>query len=199
MAGLIKKELGGLVGEVKAAATVAGGSFGVLWVIELVNWMGGHWLNQYGVVPRTLHGLWGLLTMPLLHDGWGHLLGNTMAGIPLALMAMERKRSDFFLVAGTSALTGGLMAWLLGGAGTVHVGASGVVFGLMGFLVARGFVEKRFWPIVMSVLVAIFYGGSLFSMLPFLMPGVSWQGHLGGFLGGLLVARMVGRQGKKRA
>lgn len=195
MAGLIKKELGALATELRAATKAVGFSFGVLWLIQTINWIGGHWLNVYGVIPRTTVGLWGLLTMPFLHDGWGHLLANTIAGVPLAFMAMERRRRDFFIVAGVSALTGGLMAWLLGGTGTVHVGASGVVFGLMGFLLARGFVERRAGPIIMSVLVAFFYGGSMFSMLPFLYPGISWQGHLGGFLGGLLVAKLLGGKG----
>ena len=198
MAGLIKREFGGLVADVKSAGKVALGVTGVLWAANFVNWVSGWAFTQYGVVPRTVDGLWGLLTMPLLHGGWGHLFANTLAFIPLAFMAMERKKSDLAVVTAVTMVTSGLGCWLLGSTGSVHVGASGVVFGLIGFLLGRGIWERRAGPMIMSVVVGAVFGGSLFTMIPGLTAGISWQAHLFGFLGGLLCAKLLGGGGSKK-
>jgi len=191
MAGVIKKEFGALLKDVKTAGKVSLGAFGVLWAVNFVNWVTGWAFLEYGVVPRTVDGLWGLLTMPFLHGGWGHLLANTLAGIPLALMAMERKKSDLAVVTAVTMVTSGLGCWLLGATGSVHVGASGVIFGLIGFLLGRGIWERRAGPMIMSVVVGAVFGGSLFTMIPGLTAGISWQAHLFGFLGGLLCAKLL--------
>lgn len=195
---LIAREAGALVTDLKKAAKWSVGAAAALTGITTVNWLMGWDLLAYGVAPRTTAGLAGILAMPLLHAGWGHLIGNVFAGIPLAFMSMERKRSDFVVVSVVSALTSGLGCWLFGATGSIHVGASGVVFGLIGFLLGRGWYERRPGPMIMAGGVGFFFGGALLTMLPGLFAGISWQAHLFGFLGGLFVAKVLGGRLKKK-
>ena len=192
MANVVRREFQGLVKELKHSALLTGGTVALVWAVFVVDVVMGGALLEYGVVPRTVAGLGGLLTMPFLHAGFWHIFGNTVAGVPLALLSMERKRSDFLVVAAVTAVTAGLGAWLFGAAGSVHVGASGVVFGLLGFLMARGFFERRIVPILMSLFVGSVWGSMLIGLVPGLFAGISWQAHLFGFLGGVGVARLLG-------
>ena len=172
----------------------------LLVLIEVTDWLvfdGG--LDAYGVHPRSLVGLGGILTMPFLHAGFGHLVGNLLAGVPLAFLSMERSAKDFLAVVAVSGLTAGLGAWLFGAGGSVHIGASGVVFGLLGFLMLRGVFERRIMPILMSLFVGLGWGGMLLGLVPGLFAGVSWQAHLFGFAGGALVARMLGTRLRQKA
>ena len=172
----------------------------LLVLVEAVDWLvfNGS-LDGFGVHPRTLVGLGGILTMPFLHGGFWHLASNLLAGVPLAFLSMERSRKDFFAVVAVSSLTAGLGAWLFGGVGTVHIGASGVVFGLLGFLMLRGVFERRILPILMSLFVVLGWGGMLIGLVPGLFAGISWQAHLFGFLGGALVARIMGKELRQKA
>ncbi len=99
---------------------------------------------------------------------------------------------DFAVVTVAGALTSGLGAWLIGGAHTVHVGASGVIFAYLGFLMARGWFERRFGAIALSVAVTWLFGGMVFGVLPTVGAAISWEAHLFGFLGGVGVARALG-------
>ena len=109
---------------------------------------------------------------------------------------MLRSTSDFFVVAAVSAVTSGLGAWLLGGPRTVHVGISGVIFGFLGYLLTRGIYERRLGSILLALIALLLYGGALWGVLP-LRAGVSWQGHLFGFLGGWLVAYFATCPGRR--
>ena len=195
---LLKRKGKALVTQVKAATVATGVSWTVVWTVTLADWLGGGWIAVHSVVPRTLQGLWGVLVMPFVHADLGHILANTTAGIPLMMLAMTRKRSDAAAVAVVAALTGGLGAWLLGAPGSLHIGASGVVFGWLGFLMGRGIFERRVGAILLSVGVTLMYGGTLWGLVPGLVNGISWQGHLFGFLGGFLVSRFLGENLRKR-
>ena len=107
---------------------------------------------------------------------------------------------DFWVVAVGSALTAGLGTWLVGASDSVYIGASGVVFGFLGFPMGRGIHERSAKSILLSLTVTFFFGGMLWGVLPSVGPGISWEGHLFGFLGGLLVSRLLGRelQGRRR-
>ena len=105
---LLKRKGKALVTQVKAATVATGVSWTVIWTVTLADWIGGGWIAVHSVVPRTLHGLWGVLVMPFVHADLGHILANTTAGIPLMMLAMTRKRSDAAAVAVVAALTGGL-------------------------------------------------------------------------------------------
>lgn len=195
MSNVVRRKLGSLGRQLKSAAVVTGVSFGLLWIVEVADLViFGSGLDAYGVHPRSLVGLAGVLTMPFLHGGFLHLFSNTVAGVPLAFLSMERRRSDFFVVSAVTAVTAGMGAWLFGSTGSVHIGASGVVFGLLGFLMARGFYERRVVPILMSVFVGTVWGSMLIGLVPGLFSGISWQAHLFGFLGGVGVARFLGRK-----
>ena len=159
-------------------------------MVNLVNTLSGHWLDGLGVHPRTLSGLWGILFAPFLHVSWGHLLANTTSLLVLGWLVMLRRTRGFLAVAGIAALTAGLGTWLIGGAATVHVGVSGVIFGLLGFLLSRGIFEKKLLSILGSILGVLAFGGALRGLFPGIA-GISWEGHLFGFLGGILAARLA--------
>ena len=189
---VVKEEARALARELRLRVTVVSLSVGALWLVQLVNFfVFDSELVAYGVQPRSLLGLFGILFMPLLHGGWGHLLANTL-GAPLAFLASERRTADLVLVSIGTALSSGLGCWLFGAAGSVHVGASGVIYGYLGFLMGRGLFERRPVALLLAGLTTFLYGGLLWGVLPLLSgPGISWQGHLFGWLGGLFMARLL--------
>lgn len=169
-----------------------------LWLVEIIDQLvlDGS-MDVHGIHPRTAQGLWGILVAPFLHGGFGHLLGNTVPLLVLGSLVLVRGLRSFLFVAVLVALVGGFGVWLTGGSNTVHIGASGVIFGFFGFLVFVGILERRVVSLLVSVLVAFFYGGMIWGVLP-TNPYISWQGHLFGFLAGLLAAWLTaGRQHRK--
>lgn len=169
-------------------AVILGTIVAVLWLVEMFDWlvMRGA-LDGLGIQPRTLGGLQAIVVAPWLHAGFGHLLANTIPFVVLGWFVMLRRTTDFFVVALAALLASGLGIWLFGGASTIHLGISGVIFGFFGYLLARGYYERSIVAIVMAALAFLIYGGMMWGMLP-LQQGVSWQGHLFGFVGGVLVA-----------
>jgi len=148
-------------------------------------------LDVYGIVPRRVSGLWGILWAPFLHGDFAHLIGNTIPFLILSWLIMLSGVGDWLIVTIVSALIGGLGTWLFADIFssnvTVHIGASGVIFGYFGFLLARGYFERSFVSIAIAALVIFMYGGIILGVLPG-QEGISWQGHLFGFLGGLTSA-----------
>ena len=185
---------GPLSREVRSDARILGRLVVLLWGLEALDQLllGGG-LDSLGIIPRSISGLWRILAAPLLHGGFGHLLSNTFPFLLLGWLTMSRKRMDFYVVTLVSTITAGLGAWLFGLPGTVHVGVSGVVFGYLGFLLGRGWFERRRKAVVLSVGVAFLFGGMLWGLIPFLQTGVSWESHLFGFVGGVLCARTLGQ------
>lgn len=169
----------------------------LLWALELVDTLLlASWLDRFGIRPRTVDGLWGVAAAPFLHAGLGHLLANTLSLWPLGFLAMARQIGDFYRVFFTSLLVGGLGTWLLGRGGSVHVGASGVIFGFLGFLLARGYYERRPGAILVSLFTLVVYGGLAWQALPFFVAAeVSWEGHLFGLFGGVLAAKRTSGRG----
>jgi len=168
---------------------ILGGFVAILWVLELFDSLilrGA--LNRYGIRPRQLKGLGGILLAPFLHGHLGHLAANTAPLIILGWFIMLRGINDFFIVTAVVWLVSGLGTWLLGGPRTNHIGASGLVFGYLGFLLSRGYFEQSPIAIGLAVLAGILYGGSIWGILP-IRRGKSWQGHLFGLIGGGLTAR----------
>jgi membrane associated rhomboid family serine protease len=157
-----------------------------LWVIEAFDaaFLRGA-LDGWGIAPRSLGSLPAIFVAPLLHNGFGHLLANTIPLLLLGWLVMLRRTEDFFWASGIALLASGLGIWLIGGANSIHLGISGIVFGLFGFLLARGYYERSVTAIALAVVAFFLYGGMLWGVLP-IQAGVSWQGHLFGFLGGVL-------------
>ncbi|MCX4177665.1 MULTISPECIES: rhomboid family intramembrane serine protease [Paraburkholderia] len=147
-------------------------------------------LNRHGVVPRTLGGLQGILFAPWLHAGLCHIAANTGGLLVLGWFTMWPRIANFWQATVGAILGAGFCAWLLGAPNSVHIGASGVVFGYAGYLVACSFYTRGILPMLVALFVASSYGLSmLFGVLP-LYPGVSWQSHLGGAIGGIITARL---------
>lgn len=191
MPDLYPREPASVSAAFRARVSVLGRLTALLWAIELVDavFLGG-WLDGFGIRPRTLSGLAGVLAAPFLHAGLGHLLANTLALWPLGFLAMGRYLADFYRVFIASMLVGGLGTWLVGRGGSVHVGASGVIFGFLGYLLARGYYERKPVAILVSLFTVGAYGGLAWQALPFFVAEqVSWEGHLFGLLGGVLAAR----------
>ncbi|WP_438010063.1 rhomboid family intramembrane serine protease [Sorangium sp. So ce321] len=183
--------------ELKLHAALLGGFVALLWSIEILDavvFRGS--LDALGIRPRTVPGLVGIALAPLLHGGFAHLAANTLPFVGLGWLIMLRKKRDLLLVTLVAALVGGLGVWLLGAPSSVHIGASGVIFGYFGFLLLRGWFERSALSIALSLVVGLVYGGMIWGVLPTRL-GISWEGHLFGFLGGVLAARLLG--GRLRA
>lgn len=173
---------------VKQQVTTLGTGVGAFWVVFVVNTMLGGFLTQFGVIPRSVVGLRGLLFAPFLHGNLAHLISNTLPFLALGWMVMLRDARHFWPVTLLAALGAGLGAWLFGAPGSVHIGASGVIFGYLGFLLLAGLYTRSLGSILLSLVTAVLWGGLVVGMNPN-QPGVSWQAHVGGFIGGILAAR----------
>ncbi len=161
----------------------------VMWAVEVIDLLPSTDLDRWGVRPRSLRGLFGVALAPFLHSGFGHLFANTIPFLVLGAVIAVGSVGRFLQVSLIIGLTSGLGTWLLASPGTVHIGASGLVFGYLTYLVARGFFARRILWILGGVIVLLFYGGILWGLLP--RPGVSWTGHVFGAVGGVLAAWYV--------
>jgi membrane associated rhomboid family serine protease len=155
-------------------------------------------LNRHGVVPRSLGGLQGIVFAPWLHASLGHIAANTGGLLVLGWLCLWPRVSNFWEATVGAMLGAGICAWLFGAPYSIHIGASGLVFGYAGYLVARGFYTRKVLAIVVALLVISSFGLSLLvGVLP-LYPGLSWQSHIGGLLGGVLAARMGSSGGLRK-
>ena len=164
-----------------------------MWVVEAVDAAVNGSLDRQGIIPRATNGLDGIVFSPFLHGDWGHLIGNTVPFVVLggliALSGLARVAAVTLLVAGI----GGVGVWLTASENSIHIGASGIVFGFITYLIARGVWSRRALHLAVGVAVLLVYGGTLaFGFLP--TPGVSWQGHAFGALGGILAAWLLDRR-----
>lgn len=175
---------------IKLQATTLGTSVAAVWAGFAAQVVTGDAITALGIVPRTKQGLWGIFIAPFLHASPEHLLANTVPLIVLGWLVMLRDAKHFFPVTLFAMLGAGLCAWTLGASGSIHIGASGVVFGYLGFLMLAGWYARSLGAIAMSVAVTALWGGVALGVLPG-QPGISWQAHLGGFLGGVLAARTL--------
>lgn len=169
--------------------------FWVVEVLDIVVFQGS--LDRYGIQPHSAIGLRGIVFAPFLHGGLGHLMANTIPFITLGWLTMIQETSDFYIVSIISALVGGLGVWIFGSPDSVHIGASILIYGYLGFLLLRGYFQKNFPSIALSVFVAIAYGSFIWGVFPSKI-GVSWEGHLFGFIGGAIAAKLVAQENKFR-
>ena len=159
----------------------------VQWSSEAADVVLDHRLDAYGVRPHVLAGLRGIVFAPFLHSGFGHLIGNTLPfGVLGGLVALGGLR-QFLSVTLIVGLSSGLGMWVFGSSNEVHIGASGLVFGYLAYLLVRGFFARNIGQIILGVVVAFLYGGLLWGVLP-TGRGVSWEGHLFGVVGGVAAA-----------
>ncbi|HIK15138.1 MAG TPA: rhomboid family intramembrane serine protease [Leptolyngbyaceae cyanobacterium M33_DOE_097] len=186
----LEAEKQGIVREIKTQITILVGLVAFAWALELLDiFVFNHQLDRFGIYPRAVIGLRGIVFAPFLHGGVFHLIANTIPFVVLGWLIMLRETTDFFIVSAVSALVGGFGTWLLGRP-SFHIGASGVIFGFLGYLLARGWFDRKPLSIALSLFVGITYGSMIWGVLP-LNRWVSWEGHLFGFLGGVLAARLI--------
>jgi membrane associated rhomboid family serine protease len=166
---------------------------GLLYAVEVADVVSGQTLERAGgIVPREVDGLDGLAFAPLLHGSWAHLLGNTVPFLVLGFLAMAGGVRQFLPVTALIWVGGGAAVWLTADSGTYHVGASGVIFGWLAFLLTRGFFARSLKQIGLAVVLFLVWGGILLGVLPG-QQGIAWQGHLFGALSGVLGAWLVAR------
>jgi membrane associated rhomboid family serine protease len=181
---------------IRSHAMLLFGMLAVMWVIFIGGMLPFVYPWRHGIHPRTVEGLWGILTAPFLHLSFYHLMANSVPFIVLGGIVLLGGRRMFWGVTIFVMLFGGLGVWCLAATNTNHVGASGLIFGYLGFLLARGIVERSIVWFLVSLAILISYGGLLWGVLP-LHIGVSWQSHLAGFLAGIAAARVLVGSHKK--
>jgi membrane associated rhomboid family serine protease len=174
-------------GRVKSAVVVMGAWVALLWILEVVDTADGHSLDAYGIRPRTVDGLIDIVPAAFLHYGFDHLMANTLPLMVLGFLTALRGIPTLVGITMVVTVTSGLGVWFFSPTGSSTLGASGVVFGLFGYLLVRGFVDRRITDIAIGVAVAVCYGSILWGVLP-TDQAISWQGHLFGLFGGILAA-----------
>jgi membrane associated rhomboid family serine protease len=164
---------------------------GVIWLVEILNNLIGHRLNVFGIYPRRAESLPGILLWPLLHSGFGHLMMNTTPLLAMGFFVALRGVRPF-IVCSLFILLVGLGVWLFG-RDAFHVGASGLVFGYFGLLVALAWFERSFLTFSIACLMIFFYGGIIYGVLP-RDEFVSWEGHLFGLIAGVMAANLFAKK-----
>ena len=191
-----KKRPAWVVGGITIVTFVA-----LLWVIELFDSLSGHRLDDNGIRPLESDGLLGILFAPLLHANWQHLMANTVPALILGFLVTLSGLSRFVFATAIIWILGGVGTWLIGDLGshcpyvgvqctTNHIGASGLIFGWLTFLIVFGFFIRSAWQIIVGVIVFFIYGSVLLGVLPGTL-GVSWQGHLCGAIAGVIAAYLL--------
>jgi membrane associated rhomboid family serine protease len=162
----------------------------LMWALEVVDTGLDNRLDRHGIVPREAEGLDGVIAAPFLHVGFGHLIANTLPLVAMGLVIALEGAWRLLGVTAIVALVSGLGTWLIAPADTIHLGASGVVFGYATYLMARGLFNRRPMEIAIGAVVALLWGGALLAGLE-PQQGISWQGHLFGAIGGVVAARVL--------
>src|SRR5215212_6779138 len=170
----------------------------LMWIEEVVDVVSGLGLDRYGIEPRDPEGLIGIATAPFLHAGFGHLAANTVPFLVLGFLVALGGAARVIFVTVIVAVVGGLGTWLFAPAGSVHVGASGIVFGYAGYLLSRGFFSRRVRDFALAAIIFVIWGGALLlSLIP--TAGISWQGHLFGAVGGVVAGWLLARPRTRQA
>jgi membrane associated rhomboid family serine protease len=165
-----------------------------MWLVRLADMFrsDGSSIAGVGIIPRTTDRLQGIIAAPLIHANWAHLVANTVPLMLLGGLVLLSGVGEFFFVTIVSALSAGAGTWMFGSPAN-HIGASGVVFGYLGYLLARPAFDRKFLSLIVTLVVASVYGSVLLtSVIP--EAGISWSGHFFGFVGGVLAARLRGPQ-----
>ncbi|MEE2853429.1 MAG: rhomboid family intramembrane serine protease [Actinomycetota bacterium] len=196
-----RKRSAAAVGAVTILTFVA-----LLYVVELIDQLTRHSLDANGIRPLEADGLWGVVFAPVLHESWQHLMANTMPLLILGFLMTLAGLSRFVWATAIVWIVGGLGTWVIGNVGsscgpTDHIGASGLIFGWLAFLLVFGIFVRRMRDIIIGLIVMFAYGGVLLGAMPVLgrCGGVSWQGHLCGAIAGVVAAYVLSapeRQGR---
>ena len=165
----------------------------LMWLIEVINTIDSNRLDNDGIYPRNFGHLWGIISAPFIHGSFQHLIGNTIPLVFMGVIIALRGAARLALVTLIVIAIGGLGTWLIAPAGSVTFGASGVVFGYATYLLVRGVFDRSPLELLTGLVVGVVWGGALVSSLA-PHPGISWQGHLCGAIGGVVAAWLLRRQ-----
>jgi len=168
----------------------------VIWGVEVINFLLGHQLAAFGILPRSANGLIGILLAPFIHAGLWHTVSNTVPLIILGGLTLAADNKRFWVITGAIILISGILVWLFA-RNSYHVGASGLVFGYFGALLARAVIERSAKSIVFAVVTLTLYGGLLWGILP-LNRYISFESHLFGLLAGVLYIWMAHKLSRSR-
>ncbi len=193
--------------RVKPALITVGAFAALLIIVQLINWAMSYRLTAYGIEPRDWSGLWGVLAAPLLHGSWAHLWSNLVPLVIMGVLITLGSVRQFVAVTVLVWLVSGVGVWLIAPVGSVTVGASGIVFGWLAFLIARGIWTRSWQHILLGLVLLAVYGSVFWTGIVTVaaaditsVVSVSWQGHLFGAIGGVLAAFLVAKaDGPRRA
>ncbi|MET9966264.1 rhomboid family intramembrane serine protease [Streptomyces sp. NPDC006356] len=180
--------------RVRAAAKLMLGWVALLWLLEVADAVSGHALDGFGIVPRTPSELVDVVPASFIHFGFAHVAANSVPLLVLGFLAALGGIRRFAAACALIIVADGLGVWLISPSGTNTAGASGLVFGLFGFLLVTGFVERRPLGVLVGILVAAIWGGSILAGLAPTQSGISWQGHLVGLAAGVASAFVLRRR-----
>ena len=176
----------------RQAAAVPGAMVAVMVVVQLISIFGVNLVNLLGIEPRSVSGLIGIITAPFVHLSWQHLISNAIPFLIFGFLVMVHGVKQFIAITAVIWLVSGFGVWLTAPSNSVVVGASGIVFGWLAFLLARGIFNRNVWQILVGVVLFLVWGGMFWGVLPG-ASGISWQGHLFGALGGVLAAFLAAK------
>ena len=169
-----------------------------MWMLELLDQLSGNQLDQLGIHAREVDGMPEILTAPFLHAGWDHLISNSLPFVVLGFLVLLSGLARWLVASLIIIVISGLTAWFLTPANTIILGASGLIFGWLTYLLARGLWSRRPAQVVIAVLVLLVYVGLIWGVFPS-GAGISWQAHLGGAVAGVLAAWLLHRRASRQA
>ncbi|MGK7921384.1 MAG: rhomboid family intramembrane serine protease [Trichodesmium sp.] len=184
-----------LLEKMNSHVTILGTMIAILWIVQIINaeLLGGK-LNYYGGIhPQSSMGITGIFFAPFLHGSYAHLTANIVPLITLGWLIMLRGVGEFFFVSILTIIVSGLGIWCFGSPDSIHIGASGLIFGYFGFLLLRSLFDFSILSVLFALTAGFLYSGMIWGILP-TDPGVSWEAHLFGFLGGIFAAQLLGKR-----
>ena len=168
-----------------------------LWFLEILDQLSGNQLDQLGIHAREVDGMPEIFSAPFLHAGWDHLISNSLPFLVLGFLVLLSGLARWLISSLIIIVVSGMMAWFLTPANTIILGASGLIFGWLTYLLARGIWSRRPAQVAVAVVVLLVYGGLIWGVLPS-AAGISWQAHLGGAVGGVLAAWLLHRRASRQ-
>lgn len=172
--------------EARKAFFVMVGFIALIWVLQIANWADRYGFDaQYGILPRNVLRLPDIFIAPFLHQSWNHIEANSGPLFVFGFLAAYRGVFRFLGVTLVVAITSGIAVWFFQGSNSLTVGASGLIFGYFGYLIARGLIDRNLIDVLISVVMGLSYYYLVTSAVPGAPKGVSWLAHLGGLIGGV--------------
>ncbi len=172
----------------------------LLWLVKAFEELSGLSLSRYGLAPKSFAGLIGIFTYPFLHKDFSHLISNSLPLLVLATALIYYYRPNAFIIFLQLFFISGFWLWVIGARGSVHIGASGLVYGLTAFHFATGIIKRNLRQMAFAILVVFLYGSMVWGIFPGYLPdkNISWEGHLMGMLAGLVLAWFHRHEGPAR-